>query len=301
MPVSPVLSEARHQLDRFLVRAESRGVLDPAKIADIRRDWSGTVNSLPVNPEDLLSEITDAAIHAALLTVLVIAQGKRSQKQGLAEMQEVIAAWRLRQLLDAHEKVQDRYEERSKRFAAFLLVGLLSLRAWHLAQRYHVAQHLLQQVLLARRGNLPDMERERLQLLLQREFRYLDRFVDQVMARRLEDDPYSEDYVVNRAQVYAGTGRGEFYRLLEQQDDLFAHLQPVAALAGRPGDRFPDYGLVAEYIARDDEATCRPCRQAQGFYLLGRGPMPGQICLGRARCRCRRVIRYLPEIYRQLV
>ncbi len=61
-------------------------------------------------------------------------------------------------------------------------------------------------------------------------------------------------------------------------------------------------GWVVDYISRDDVRTCTNCLEAQrqGPYLPGQGPMPGAVCLGRHRCRCRREYRYDPVMYARL-
>lgn len=48
--------------------------------------------------------------------------------------------------------------------------------------------------------------------------------------------------------------------------------------------------------------NCSACISAQmsGPYLPSQGPMPGQICYGRSRCRCYRRLRYDPVTYRLL-
>lgn len=293
--LSPSVTTARQELTRFLIRAQSRGILSPATFADLQRQWSGTSNSLPASPEDMPATIDDKTIAIALLALITLSRkGRKKAHQDTSdEMRDIVAAWTLRQFLDVHEKVQDEYERRSRGFAIALVAGLLSFRAWHLAQRYHVVQHLVQQAVLGYRGSIPGFDIDRLQALLQRELGYLDRFADQITARQLSGKPFSAEYIANRAEAYAGTGRGEFYRALERQRDLLSRFQPA--------DVADDFGLVAEYIALDDNSTCNPCHQAQGIYPLGVGPFPGAVCLGRSHCRCRRVIRYDPVAYRALV
>jgi hypothetical protein len=134
---------------------------------------------------------------------------------------------------------------------------------------------MLQQVLLGGQGNITDPIRVR--GLLRREIGYLSRFVGEIANGEI---PHSnEDQIGNRAAMYGGTARGEFYREHE------LNVPP---------------GFVMEYISRDDKRTCDPCYQAEGYFMPGLGPMPGQVCLGRARCRCQRKRRWLPAIYESL-
>lgn len=126
---------------------------------------------------------------------------------------------------------------------------------------------------------------------------YLQRFADQIAGRYMEQaavesghatagrPPYSADYLAERAAQYGGIGRALFFEANE-----------AAAAAGQGAP-----GFVIRYIARDDANTCSPCHRAQGYYLPGRGPYPGDICLGRHHCRCRRVSVYDPAIYARLI
>jgi hypothetical protein len=285
--VQHTTEEARALLARFLTRAQSRGIISSAHFHEIIGQWQGTRNSLPANPEDIALDLSaDEHIEAALQGLLGLYPSKRSGSQRVDEMEEIIAAWSLRRLLDAHEKVQDDFERKARGFSLALAGGTLSMRAWHLGLYLLIVQHLLQQTILGHRGRLPARGRMRAFEILRREIGYLDRFADQITARQLLGDPYSADYTANRAEAYAGTGRAEFSRALEHHRELFEHLQPK----GKP------YGLMAEYIARDDPKTCKPCHDAQGFYPLFEGPFPGSVCLGRAHCRCVRVVRYVGGI-----
>ena len=59
-------------------------------------------------------------------------------------------------------------------------------------------------------------------------------------------------------------------------------------------------GWVVRYEAVDDSATCSPCRLAEGYYLPGDGPYPGEVCLGGGACRCARWPVFDETLYRQL-
>lgn len=126
---------------------------------------------------------------------------------------------------------------------------------------------------------------------LERQSVYLQRFVDQMALRRLDNTfggplglgaDYTPEYLAQRLNQYAGHGRRLFFEALEQYGDE----------NGR--------GWVVYYVAVDDNGTCRPCHNAQGVYLPGTGPYPGEVCLGGGNCRCRRVPEWAPEIYRRL-
>ena len=95
---------------------------------------------------------------------------------------------------------------------------------------------------------------------------------------------YSQAYLASRLAMYGARGRAGFFRAAEEYDGESA-----------------GYGWVVRYVARDDDATCGPCSEAQGYYLPGDGPYPGEVCLGRHRCRCRRVSVYAPDVYESLI
>ena len=96
--------------------------------------------------------------------------------------------------------------------------------------------------------------------------------------------PLSEAYIANRADQYAGEGWAAWFEASERE------------LTGQDG-------FVVDYIARDDGATCSPCRFAMqdGPYLPGTGPYPGQVCLGAGNCRCERRPRFAPEEWARLM
>ena len=95
---------------------------------------------------------------------------------------------------------------------------------------------------------------------------------------------WSAEYLASRLAMYGAAGRAAFFEAAEEYDEEGA-----------------GPGWIVEYIAQDDDRTCSPCSDAQGYYLPGDGPYPGQICLGRHHCRCRRVPVYDPEIYATLI
>jgi hypothetical protein len=84
---------------------------------------------------------------------------------------------------------------------------------------------------------------------------------------------HTRDYISARSKLYAGAGRALWYRIAEAD----------------AAD-----GWVVDYISVDDSGTCSPCinAEANGPYLFGEGPYPGEVCLGRGRCRCQRQPRF---------
>jgi len=92
--------------------------------------------------------------------------------------------------------------------------------------------------------------------------RFLSRF-------RTDLPGMSEAAVAQRSALYSGAGRAEWFRARE---------------LGAPD------GSLVDYVAVDDNVTCHPCFGAEenGPYKPGEGPFPGEVCLGRGSCRCRR-------------
>lgn len=176
----------------------------------------------------------------------------------------------------AVDAAQARFEREAKSLAGRLANGSLSVREWHAKQGALTIQHMVEQATLGAGRRLTPSELARLAPEVQKQTLYLSRFADKVSVSKLAGQPMSAEAVASRAQLYAGAARGEHYKAKEQQQ----------------GD-----GYIYEYISRDDGGTCSNCYTASrnGPYLAGVGPMPGQVCRGRGRCRCRREARYAPE------
>ena len=125
---------------------------------------------------------------------------------------------------------------------------------------------------------------------------YLQRFADEAAGRLIAEaaglpgsrPPFSAAYLAERAAQYGGIGRALYFQSYEALG--IQHLGDGSAP-----------GIVVRYVARDDARTCSPCHRAQGYYLPGQGPYPGQICVGRHHCRCRRIVVYDPVKYFELI
>jgi hypothetical protein len=92
----------------------------------------------------------------------------------------------------------------------------------------------------------------------------------------------------SRSKLYSGNIRGVFFRYIEK-------------LRKMRHDLIGQTGYVAHYIAVGDKSSCFPCKGSVGFYLLGQGPFPGQVCRGASFCRCKRVIVLDPARYNIIV
>lgn len=108
--------------------------------------------------------------------------------------------------------------------------------------------------------------------------------VDYHHLKRWNDEKHIESDAqrASRAKLYTGNIRGTVFR----QHEVGAVKQYSA-------------GWVAYYKTKDANA-CEPCHDAEGFHLMGQGPFPGQVCKGRARCRCKRIIVWNPAQHKIL-
>lgn len=187
----------------------------------------------------------------------------------------------------ASNGLQD-YFEHAARALAFRLEETGALDEWRRSMNaLIVGQAVGQRTLAAGRALLPS---EALDVLgaLRFEFKHLEDFESE-LRRRLERAadpdpsrrPFSARYVAARAALYSGSARGVFFRADE---------------------RGQARNVVIDYRAVDDRGTCSPCLEAEeeSPYLPGEGPMPGEVCRGRGRCRCLRIPRDSPRDFERL-
>jgi hypothetical protein len=173
----------------------------------------------------------------------------------------------------------DSFARAAAALAAQLANRGITVAQWHADMRTLVTQYtVMQYVMGGRHVRLTPESISALRTLIRGQLGYLSRFADQVALGTL-----SEEAIAARAVQYGGSGRGEWYRQ-------------------REAEQVGMFGMVVDYISRDDPRTCVPCNVAEqsGPYLPGEGPMPGQVCLGAGNCRCERVSRYDPAAYLQL-
>lgn len=195
----------------------------------------------------------------------------------------------------AANRVQDAHAEQSAQLVRDFEARRVSLAEWQSRQRLLNASALAALSTLGSLRGTAALQR-RIAEIERQQAAYLQRFADQLSAGRLaaavEDDDrrgvlalwaaWGAAYLARRAASYSGVGRGVFF----------------AALEGSGAEAGP--GWVIRYEARDDDRTCSRCADAQGYYLPGDGPMPGEICYGGGACRCERIAVYDPAMYAQL-
>jgi len=181
--------------------------------------------------------------------------------------------------------VQDAFQLATSRLAAQLVNGVISPREWHLAFNEAILVHYRAAAYAASGTSVISAETTGLyEAAVRRQLAFATRFADEYMLSVFRGQPWSEAYVASRSALYAGAIRELSYRVAEQ---TFTSRE----------------GWVVYYIAVDDERTCTPCSQAaiDGPYLLGQGPMPGEVCEGRGKCRCLRELVHSPVEYQRLI
>jgi hypothetical protein len=189
------------------------------------------------------------------------------------------------QRVAAFSGVQDLFQAEVTELATDLARGQISITSWQQAFNRVIVQYYRAGAELAFGSTALSAQAEsllRLEILRQQAF--LSRFADVYSLSVMRGEPFTEGYLQLRSQMYAGGLRALSYRIAE-----------ISFGEGA--------GWVVQYIAVDDDRTCSECADAMisGPYLLGSGPMPGEVCLGRSRCRCRREVTYDPQAYAALV
>jgi len=179
------------------------------------------------------------------------------------------------------DALQDAFERDARRLASELATSG-DVATWQRKMGARVIQHLVEQRTLGAARPLRDSERRQMAATVREQTAYLSRFADEVAVRALQGKPLSEAAIAQRAAQYGGVGRAAFY-------------------TGMEGSATTQRGYVARYRSVDSPTTCSRCHAAEGYYLVGSGPLPGEVCLGRHRCRCQRIIEYNPEIYDKLL
>lgn len=166
--------------------------------------------------------------------------------------------------------LQTWWAERSATHAHALATGSLNPAQWMSAVDDDLRTYMTMQHMGGWGGGVGDPAA--LERAVRRQRAFLSRFADETALRQQQGQPFSEAYLANRTEMYGGAGRAHYY-----ESQIEAHVQ-----AG-------DLGLFrVRYIAMDDGGTCQPCHDAMGLYEPGdpNMPLPGQVCLGRNKCRC---------------
>lgn len=283
-------------------RDEFLGLIDRALADDLisRSEYSDLLDAydageLPIDPpaipaEEIRRPSAAAYIGIALWIYAMMHPGQQPPADRplaastSAALQSTARAGRLA----LAERLQDRMVQASTQAARRLAAGQITLQEWQRTMGTLIDRHVTAQTMAgSRSAQLTAEQIARIEQIILQERAYLSRFADTIAIRSAAGRPLSIGQIASRARSYAGTGRGEYYRAEET----------AAAEAGEEGD-----GWVYDYVSRDDGGTCGPCIEADadGPYLSGEGPYPGQVCLGRDNCRCHRSPRYDTDAWAHL-
>lgn len=180
------------------------------------------------------------------------------------------------------DALQDGFEADARRLAGEL-VKSGDVAKWQRKMGARVIQHMVEQRTLGAGRPLRESELRQMGAAVKEQLAYLSRFADEVAVRGLQGKPLSEAAIAQRAAMYGGVGRAAYSYGAESE------------YTSRPG-------FVSYYDAKDDDHCCLRCieAEARGPYLVGQGPLPGSVCLGRHRCRCTRRVVYDPAAWERL-
>jgi hypothetical protein len=201
-------------------------------------------------------------------------------------------------LLQNIDEAQDRFEESAWWLAGMFTSGNLSEDRWRSGMAMALVMLASTDLVLATGNNVSRADIQRATRRFDYDLAYLEKWKPEG----------SQASIAHRASLYAGGIRGQAFRNFEetfarQKEETVLEDQSLIDTKEHPVFQPFPFGWVAVYDAIGDNNTCGPCAAAaaQRYFLLTRGPFPGQICQGQAKCRCRRTPRYLPEEYRRLV
>lgn len=162
----------------------------------------------------------------------------------------------------ASDEAQAQFRRDTAELAKAVSIGDIAVGVFQAEMQRRIAAHLTQQVLLGTGGRVTPQQIAEIDKTAQREFAYLSRFGDSVAGGMATGKPLSEAQIANRAQDYSASGRAAFSKAGEDPEKMY------------------------RYVSLDDKGTCGPCLDAEGIYSGQGGPLPGEVCEGRGRCRC---------------
>lgn len=270
----------RDEFIALLSRLVSDGEISEADAMDLLLQFdAGTLPdswALPLPVAEAIRQGHDDKTTEAALLALLLLLSQNGQEMRLRPFSPLLSE----QLTSA---IQDAFQARVDALAGQLARREIQLLQWQGQMMTEIESHVAQQMYLGNgRAALSTAQLQRLDRIVREQSAFLQRFADHIAMRAGQGRPWREEYVASRARQYGGVGRAEFFRAIEGRDT--------------------DAAIVVDYISRDDKFVCGPCLQAEdeGPYLPGTGPYPGEVCLGRDRCRCVRRRRYNPAAYARL-
>lgn len=285
----------RDEFVDLLARLVGDGLLDEEDALDLLREFdAGTLSDvwqLPLPPQEAIRRHDDLVVVAALALLLSLRRDRAQvvpASVGAPIPVTVTVPFTLTATVSTANTVQGAFEARVRALASQWTGNQITLAQWQTAMATEIEQHLVQQMAAGSRSQaLSARQLQRLDDIMREQTAYLSRFADEIAGRQGAGQALSEAQIAIRSESYAGAGRGQFFREAEEADLEQGNLGA---------------GYVVDYISRDDGSTCLNCLDAQraGPYLPGEGPMPGEVCLGRSRCRCRREARLDMQAYQEI-
>jgi len=265
----------REDFKSYLVRCVQDNLLTESEAKDLLRQFDNNELDTSDMPLPLPEAIDRPTRRDAELAILALITLGMLAKQGLAGLSE-------RRKHEIREKLQDRFQSEARRLTESLYAGE-KLGVWQRSFSDLIRDNILQQAQIGAGRSLTTEGLKALTPTIQKQQAFASRFADEVKARALIGQPMTVGEAANRAELYAGAGRVEWYRgFVFSGDD----------------------GTVVDYISLDSSTTCEPClaADASGPYLPDdpNMPLPGAVCLGGGRCRCELRERFAPDEARRV-
>ena len=281
--------DAYNRLIELLAQLTADGEIAEEQAAGILLNWqtlTGLEMILPLPMAEGIreEEIDDDMILAILIAVLgARARGARSP----AAIYARLAPQYRRPVIDM---IQDWHATQAEDLAESLAANRLSVEDWQRRVR-QLNQSVTRTMAELGAGRELRRMRDRLSAAQTTGAAYLQRFAEQIAARRL---------IAANPQLFPDGARGLTVNQIAARVRLYTGAGRALYFAGAEIEREGEAGWAIRYEARDDPDTCSPCHRAEGYYLPGDGPYPGDVCLGAGNCRCVRFAVYAPEIHARL-
>ena len=264
----------RADLLQFLVRCVRDSILTERQAAELLQAFDeGTLDpaDLPTQQED--SDLAPVILSATAALVAII----RRLGYPVSEIRLIIPDVVQTGLKEA---LRADFTARS-RAIALQLERTGNVAAWQRSMGNLIKRNVVENAIAGAGRALTPSEIAALRPMIQEQMAFLGRFADKIALGKVTGKPMSTGAIAARAETYGRMGLAVESFFKEASGDF-------------------GFGWVAEYIAVDDGGTCGPCHAAQGDYLSGEGPHPGELCFGGMRCRCHREMRYDPASYTRL-
>jgi hypothetical protein len=203
----------------------------------------------------------------------------------------------IRMLIDNLDVAQDRFEESALWLAGMFTSGQMTESQWRSGMAMALLMLASTDLILSTGNNVTDLAIKQAVRRFEYDLHYLKNWQPEGSAAS----------IAHRGSLYGGGIRGQAFQRFEETftkeaEETVLEDQSLIDTKEHPVLQPFPFGWVAEYVAIGDSHTCRPCADAAAkkYFLLSRGPFPGSVCKGQARCRCRRIPRYLPQEYQRL-